>query len=63
MEKKTVSEWEQKIEDAITVIRELRAESERNGNAEITLDEINAEINAVRAERHAREATKVKTNL
>lgn len=58
---KVPSEKEQKIEDAIIAIREMRAESERNGNCDMTLDEINAEIDAARAERHKRDAEKVWT--
>ena len=56
---KVPSEKERKIEDAIIAIREMRAESERNGNCDMTLDEINAEIDAARAERHKRDAEKV----
>ena len=56
---KIPTEREEVIDDAIIAIRELRAESERNGNSDMTLDEINAEINAARAERHRRNAEKV----
>ena len=56
---KIPTEKEEKIGDAIIAIRELRAESEQNGNSDMTLDEINAEINAARAERHKRNAEKV----
>ena len=56
---KVPSDKEEKISDAIIAARELRAESERNGNSDMTLDEINAEINAARAERHKRNAEKV----
>lgn len=56
---KIPTEREEVIDDAIIAIRELRAESEQNGNSDMTLDEINAEINAARAERHRRNAEKV----
>ncbi len=35
-------------EGALNAIKELRSESIRNGNCDMTLDEINAEINATR---------------
>ena len=55
-EKKVPTERKKKMEEAITAIREMRAESERNGVSEMTLDEINAEIAAARAERHTKES-------
>ena len=39
---------------AILAIRRIQAEAVRNGTSEMTLDEINAEIDAVRQERLAR---------
>ena len=39
----------------IVAMRELQAEAIRNGTSNMTLDEINAEIEAVRRERLARE--------
>ena len=48
----------QVIEDALKAMREMQRISELNGNSEMTLEEINAEIYAARREREAREARK-----
>ena len=55
---KTSAERDKIIADAVDAIQRMQDESERNGNCNMTLDEINAEIAAVRAERRAREAKK-----
>ena len=54
----TPAQQEEITNRALQAIRAMQAESERNGNCNMTLEEINAEINAVRAERRAREAAK-----
>ncbi len=41
---------------ALEALREMQRISELNGNSEMTLEEINAEIYAARREREAREA-------
>ena len=43
-------------EEALSAMREMQRISELNGNSEMTLEEINAEIYAARREREAREA-------
>ena len=55
---RTAAEREKVIADAMDAVRRMQEESERNGNCNMTLDEINAEISAARAERRAREAKK-----
>ena len=47
------------IERGLKAIERMQEESERNGNCDMTLDEINAEISAARAERRAKRAQKV----
>ncbi len=44
---------------ALEIIRELRAEAERNGLSNMTLEEINAEIYAARREMELRETEAV----
>ena len=44
----------EELDPAILAMREIQAEAARNGTSEMTLDEINAEIEAVRQERLAR---------
>ena len=44
---------------AIQAMKEIREESERNGLSNMTLEEINAEINAARREMELRETTEV----
>ena len=51
------SQRELTIEKGMKAIERMQEESERNGNCNMTLDEINAEIAAVRAERRARKAS------
>lgn len=46
---------EESIERARQAFKTLRADAERRGDAEMTLDEINAEITAARAERRERQ--------
>lgn len=46
------------IQKGLKAIERMQDESERNGNSNMTLDEINAEIAASRAERRARRAEK-----
>lgn len=48
------------IERGIKAMERMQEESERNGNCDMTLDEINAEIAASRAERRARRAGKTR---
>lgn len=52
----TASQRELTIEKGMKAIERMQEESERNGNCNMTLDEINAEIAAARAERRARKA-------
>ena len=52
----TASQRELTIEKGMKAIERMQEESERNGNCNMTLDEINAEIAAARAERRARRA-------
>jgi len=40
--------------NAITAVERIRENAAQNGTAEMTMDEINAEIKAARAERRAR---------
>ena len=54
---KTPAERDKIIADALDAIERMQAESERNGNCNMTLDEINAEIAAARAERRVRKAS------
>ena len=53
---KTPDERDKTIQAALDAIERMQEESERNGNCNMTLDEINAEIAAARAERRARKA-------
>ena len=53
---KTPDERDKVIEADLDAIGRMQAESERNGNCNMTLDEINAEIAAARSERRARKA-------
>ena len=48
------------IAKGLKAIERMQEESERNGNCDMTLDEINAEIAASRAERRARRAGKAR---
>lgn len=45
-----------KAERAVRAMQSLSEEAQRNGTADMTLDEINAEIAAARADRAARDA-------
>ena len=48
------SQRELVIERGVRAIERMQEESERNGNCNITLDEINSEISAARAERRTK---------
>lgn len=51
----------EEMSDGMKSFMKLREEAQRNGTAGMSLKEINAEINAARAERHAREAKQART--
>ena len=51
------------IEKGLKAIERMQDESERNGNRDMTLDEINAEIAASRAERRTRKAEKARAEI
>lgn len=51
----------EEMSDGLKAFMKLREEAQRNGTAGMSLKEINAEIKAARAERHAREAKQTRT--
>lgn len=52
----TLPRQDYKAERAVRAMQSLSEEAQRNGTADMTLDEINAEIAAARADRAARDA-------
>ena len=52
----TLPRQDYRAERAVRAMQSLSEEAQRNGTADMTLDEINAEIAAARADRAARDA-------